>query len=89
MRNPFYLPPPIEAKLAELNEIIDKYQPDLPVAVVADFLGLGAESLRSTIATGNCPFALGWQRPGAQNRAFFIPAVPFYLWYTQGVGWKN
>lgn len=90
------LPVPAEKKLAALNLLVEQNPEYIPLTKVAAFLGADAEGLRCCIERGQCPFGIGWQKdiqhgksllPG--NRAFKIPSVTFYLWYTQGVGYKS
>lgn len=88
MPNPLTIPCPIEAKLEELYELVDKYPLYIPIAKLAHFLEMDGDGLRSSIDKGQCPFGLGWQKNPRGNRAYKIPTVPFYLWYTQGVGFR-
>lgn len=83
MENLLTVPAPIKERLPALNALVEKYPRDIPLKECASFLGLGHDSLRRSIETGNCPFALGWKQEGRANRAFLIPTTPFYLWYTQ------
>lgn len=90
------LPAPAEKKLIELNQLVTEHPEYIPLPNVAAFLGANAEGLRCCIERGQCPFGIMWQKdvkhgkstlPG--NKAFKIPSVTFYLWYTHGVGYKN
>ena len=83
------IPTPIKEKLSELNKLVEQYPLTIPVIVAANFLGMDKDSLRACLFTGNCPFGVGWVQHLKSNRAFCIPTVPFYLWYTQGIGFKN
>lgn len=78
------IPKPIQEKLDELNKIVEKNPISLPLPEVAAFLGMDAESLRCSIEQNRCPFGLGWQRTVNGYRAFKIPTVTFFMWYTQG-----
>ena len=40
------------------------------------------ESLKAAVEQGKCPFAYSWQKDIRGYRAFKIPTVTFYLWYT-------
>ena len=89
MINILEMPKPIEDKLEQLNVLVNEHPLFIPLPATATFLGMDAEGLRSSIEKGQCPFGLGWQKNLRGNKAFKIPTVPFYLWYTQGVGFKN
>ena len=80
------IPVPVSEKLKELGQLVEKHPLYIPVPDLARFLGMDSDGLRASMEHGNCPFGLSWKQ-GA-NRAFKVPTVPFYLWYTQGVGWK-
>lgn len=89
MVNPLGMPHPVEAKLMELVQIVEKHPQYIPVPELASFLGMDAACLRNSIEKGQCPFGLGWQRDERGYKGFKVPTVPFYLWYTQGVGFRN
>lgn len=78
------LPEPIIKKLTELEQIVNKHQIYIPLTVVAEFLGMEDDNLRASIEQNRCPFGLEWRQTIKGNRAFKIPTVPFYMWYTQG-----
>ncbi|MFZ2538550.1 MAG: hypothetical protein WAX04_06570 [Oscillospiraceae bacterium] len=95
------IPDPIEKQLEKLNIIVCKFPQYIPVDIVATFLGAKKEGLRVCIENGHCPFGLVWQSKvptfNAQGekigmhtgrKAYKIPTVTFYLWYTQGAGFK-
>ena len=86
--NKLAMPGPVADKLAALNELIEKNPVSIPLPEAAAFLEMDGANLRSSIEKGNCPFGLSWQKQAKEYRGFKIPTVPFYLWYTQGVGWK-
>ena len=86
--NKLAMPGPVADKLAALNELIEKNPVSIPLPEAAAFLEMDGANLRSSIEKGNCPFGLSWQKQAMEYRGFKIPTVPFYLWYTQGVGWK-
>jgi hypothetical protein len=79
------IPKPIENKLIELNQLIEQNPQFIPLTECAAFLGAKSDGLRTSIERGQCPFGISWQCVGAANRAFKIPTVTFYMWYTQGV----
>lgn len=78
------IPAPITEKLEELYRLVETNPITLPLPEVAAFLGMDAESLRCSIEQNRCPFGLEWQRTIGGYRAFKIPTVPFFMWYTQG-----
>ena len=80
----FNIPAPITEKLEELYRLVEANPISLPLTEVADFLGMNPDSLRCSIEQNRCPFGLEWQRTIHGNRAFKIPTVPFFMWYTQG-----
>ena len=89
MSRPLVIPGPVADKLNELYELIEKYPLYIPLPTVATFLGADADGLRSCIEKGQCPFGIGWQKDIRGYKAFKIPTVTFYLWYTQGVGYRQ
>ena len=87
------IPAPIICKLQELNDLVEAHQDYIPLTVASKFLGVNAEGLRTSIEHGHCPFGICWQKTIRDKRgihqgtrAFKIPTVTFYLWYTQGAG---
>lgn len=83
------IPQCVADKLDELTALCEENPMNLTVRQVAKFLGVDANSLRAAIECGNCPFGLGWQKEIHGNRGFHIPTATFYLWYTQGVGYRK
>lgn len=88
MKDPLTLPAPVAEKLDELNQLVEENPLYIPIPVLSRFLGVGAEGLRASIEHGQCPFGIPWQKSGRGNRAFKVPTVPFYLWYTQGTSFR-
>lgn len=74
----------LEQNTQELADIIVKYPQQIPVKVVAEFMGCGQNSLRQAIMQG-VPFGIGWIQHAKQNRGFCIPTGAFVRWY---MGWK-
>ena len=72
----------VHEKMAELEELCNKYPERIPIHACAKFLGMTGDSLRAMIETRRCPFALGWIRQDAANRTFCIPTATFFFWYT-------
>lgn len=87
--NPLAMPEPVAERLQRLNELVTKHPMYIPVTEAAALMGMEAASLRASIDSGNCPFALGWQKDIKGYKAYKVPTVPFYLWFTQGVGFRN
>ena len=66
-------------RIEELERICQEYPKNIPIHVVADFLGTSVESLRTAIAQGKTSFAaFSWCKPGKSNRGFLIPTLAFY-----------
>lgn len=83
------MPPETENKFAELYKLCEQHPNYLPLPAVASFLGANAEGLRCSIEQGRCPFGIGWQKDIRGNKAFKIPTGTFWLWYTQGAGYRD
>ncbi len=85
------LNPPIEIVqgIEKLNALVKEYPIYIPLPKVATFLGADAEGLRNSIEKGQCPFGIGWKKSNFGNKAFKIPTVTFYLWYTQAACFRN
>ncbi len=83
------VPTIITTKLAELEQLCEKYPSKIPIEDCAAFLGMSGESLRACLEHGSCPFGLGWLKKNAHNRAFYIPTLTFYLWVTQSAGFRE
>lgn len=88
MLNRLAPPAPVAEKLEQLYKLVEQYPTAIPVPKLAEFLGADDEGLRSSIDAGQCPFAIGWRKSLKGYRAYKVPTVPFYLWYTQGVGFR-
>ena len=86
--NKLAIPGPVVDKISALNELVEKNPVSIPLPEAAAFLEMDGANLRSSIEKGSCPFGLSWQKAAKEYRGFKIPTVPFYLWYTQGVGYK-
>lgn len=89
MRNRLSVPQPVADRLNALEDLVSRHPLYIPITDVANLLGMDPASLRASIDVGNCPFGLGWQKDIKGYKAYKVPTVPFYLWYTQGVGFKN
>lgn len=84
-------PKSVARKLQELRELCNAHPDYLSVGDVAKFTGTKPDGIRNSIELGNCPFGFCWQLNQGGNKAFKIPTVTFYLWYTQQTGmiWKE
>lgn len=78
------IPEQLRSKVNELDKLVAKYPDSIPVPEAASFLGMDRDGLRRCIEMGKCPFGIAWQKTINGNRAFKIPALTFYLWYTSG-----
>lgn len=86
--NKLAIPGPVADKLAALDLLVERNPVSIPATEAAEFLEMDPACLRSSIEKGSCPFGIAWQKEGRGYRGFKIPTVPFYLWYTQGVGYR-
>ena len=82
----FHIPPVIEENLSALDNLVQRNPLYISVKDAADFLHIKPEGLRNSIERGLCPFALCWKL--GESKAYKIPTVPFYLWYTQSAALK-
>lgn len=80
------LPQCIQEQLEQLDALCKKYPRKIPTSECAAFLQINVESLKGCIENRTCPFALGWLKKNANNRAFFIPTATFYFWFMQTNG---
>ena len=68
----------IKSDNSKIEEIIEKYPRQIPVSVIAELVGMDANSLRCAISKGNEPlFGFCWQKTGKVNQGFAIPTAPF------------
>ena len=86
--NKLAIPEPVADKLMELNRLVERNPVSIPLPEAAAFLEMDGANLRSSIEKGSCPFGISWQKKAREYRGFKIPTVPFYLWYTQGIGYR-
>lgn len=77
------IPKSVRDSTEELKALTEKYPIYLPLPVVAKFMGMNAEGLRCAIEQGRAPFGISWQKDAHGNKAFKIPTVTFFYWYTQ------
>ena len=78
-------PAQVTGKISELNQITKDYPLSIPISVIAKFLDCDGSSVRAYLGSSPCPFGMAWQKSGKANRAFKIPTAKFYLWYTNGI----
>lgn len=79
--NEIPVPACVMDKLVELNQLVEKYPEDIPVAAAADFLGMDSRSLKSYLMQFGNSVGLGWRKDRAANRGFHIPTAKFYFWF--------
>lgn len=82
-------PAVITNKIMELNKIVEENPVYIPLEVCAEFLKVKPNGLRAYLDNAPHPFGISWQQMGKLNRAFKIPTVKFYLWYTNGEGYRE
>jgi hypothetical protein len=75
------IPTCITDQLLQLNQLVEQYPSNIPVAAAADFLGMDCRSLKSYLMQFGNAVGLGWRKDRAANRGFHIPTAKFYLWY--------
>lgn len=88
MNSVIKIPKPIADNLDELMKLCEEFPLKIPLTQVAEFLGADDEGLRSAAEKGQLPFGFAWQKNIRGNRAFCIPTVTFYLWYTQSAAFR-
>lgn len=72
----------INDRIAQLDEIVEKYPICIPIEVAASFCGTHPQSLRQAMRGGTCPFGYMWEK--GMRGGFCIPTPKFYLWITGG-----
>lgn len=80
----FTIPKPIISDFERLNALIEENPIYIPIARVADYLGMNPESLRCAIDQGRATFGFSWKSDMRGNRAFKVPTIAFYNWVMQG-----
>lgn len=76
------LPKMIQARLEEVEALVEKYPFKIPLTAAAEFLQMNAEGLKAALTRGNAPFGFGYQKTDGGTRVMVIPTLTFYLWYT-------
>ena len=72
----------MQARAAELEDIVTQYPRSIPVEVVARFLGCDVKTVHHMMEDAGNAIGASWQRPG--RRGYKIPTLKFYLWMTGG-----
>lgn len=72
----------MQARAAELEDIVTQYPRSIPVDVVAKFLGVEVKTVHHMMEEAGNSIGASWQRPG--RRGYKIPTLKFYLWITGG-----
>ncbi len=65
-----------------LAEMVLQYPKQIPIPVLAEFLGCSPDSLRMSLTTKS-DIGFSWQKFGKQNRGFCIPTGLFIRWYMK------
>lgn len=78
------IPRPIVEDFEKLNNLIEENPVYIPIAQVANYLGMNPESLRCAIDQGRASFGFSWKGDARGSRAFKIPTIAFYNWVMQG-----
>lgn len=72
----------IQNKITELDTMVEKYPQNIPIKVLADFLGWKESTLRWAIERGNFPGV--WYQTCLNGRKVYkVLTVPFYFYYTK------
>lgn len=74
----------LDADIAKLEDIIERYPKQIPVKVVAELLGCGIESIHNACEETGL-FGISWRKPGKVNKGYCIPTGVFVRWYTKGI----
>lgn len=69
----------LKADTEKLEELIEKYPQQIPVAVASELMGVDPNNLRQAIQEGN--LGISWRKPGKLNRGFCIPTGKFVRWW--------
>ena len=62
-----------------VEELIKENPIHLPIAKIAEFLQINADSARAAVESGS--FGLAWRKQGKLNKAYCIPTAQFVRWY--------
>lgn len=89
LKDALTVPQSIIDKLCELNQLVEEYPDLIPLPVTARFMRVSDEGLRAYLDNDHAPFGMTWKQMGAVNKAYKIPTVKFYLWYTNGVAFSS
>lgn len=77
-------------KLEELEDLCRENPHTIKTELVAKFLHMDPNSLRTSIIQGKCPFGLSWiKNPINGNNGFCVNTLTFYIWATNGIGLKD
>ena len=64
---------------AKVEEIINKYPKQIPVPVIAEFMGMDKNSLRAAIDGG--ALGISWCKSGKLAKGYCIPTGKFVYWW--------
>lgn len=62
-----------------LDEIVQKYPKNIPIAALAERFGCAVETVRAIVEAGG--FGFSWRKPGRANHAYLIPTAQFVRVY--------
>lgn len=69
----------LDEDLDRVDDLLEKYPINIPVAAVAEFLHISGDSVRSAIECG--AFGIVWRKTGKVNKAYSVPTAQFVRWY--------
>ena len=70
----------LKARMDAVSDLIERYPLYIPVIAAAEFLHVGADSLRASIEQGKCPFGFCWRL--GDRTAYKLPTLTFVCWVT-------
>ena len=70
----------LKARMDAVSDLIERYPLYIPVIAAAEFLHVGAETLRASIEQGKCPFGFCWRL--GDRMAYKLPTLTFVCWVT-------
>lgn len=65
-----------------LNNIIEQYPRQIPIAPIAEHWGCAEASVRAAIEQ-DAAFGVYWRKTGKANHAYLVPTGLFIQWYCK------
>ncbi len=65
---------------ARLEKLVSQYPINIPIKVVAEFLGCGEQVVRSTLESKSI-FGIGYRAGASSKAVYYIPTMKFVRWY--------